>query len=382
MTTNILITCAKEMVPFLADEVSKLNYSVEDKHKTGLIINGTFEDCMNLNYNLRTAYNVYYELMSFRCDHPDKLYKRIRGFDWSEILFEETYLCITSVADTPTIQNSMFLSLKTKDAIVDSIREKTGVRPNTGPDKDKAVVSIFWKDDQVWVYLNTSGRKLSDRNYRKIPLGAPLQEALAAGILQSFNYDGSKMLLNPMCGSGTLAIEAALIALKKPAGSLKSSFGFQHTKLYDQDKWEAIKENSKESDTKKLPNKILASDISEESIEYAKQNAKTAGVDHLIDFEVKDFNELDIPEGEGDLVMNPPYGIRLGETEDLEPLYKSIGDFLKNKCKGKTGYIFTARNELMKKIRLKPSLKTVFLNGEIDCRLLKFEMYQGTKRIN
>lgn len=380
MKSNILITCAKEMVPFLADEIQSLKYSINDKHKTGLNITGTFEDCMNLNYNLRTAYNVYYELMHFRCTHPDKLYQKINQFNWSDILFQDTYLCITSVANTATIQNSMFLSQKVKDAIVDKIRSDSGERPNTGPDRDKAVVSVFWNDDQVWVYLNTSGRKLSDRNYRKIPLGAPLQEALAAGILQSIGYDGSKTLINPMCGSGTLAIEAALIALKKPAGSLRSSFGFQHTKLYDQDKWETIKEQSKDSDAKKLPNKIFASDINAESIEYAKQNAKTAGVDHLIDFEVKDFNELDIPEGEGDIIMNPPYGIRLGEMEDLEPLYKSIGDFLKNKCKGKTGYIFTARNELIKKIRLKPSLKTIFLNGEIDCRLLKFEMYQGTKR--
>ncbi|MFC1637136.1 class I SAM-dependent RNA methyltransferase, partial [Planctomycetota bacterium] len=230
------------------------------------------------------------------------------------------------------------------------------------------------------IYLNTSGVKLSDRNYRKMPHKAPLRESLAAGMIMATGYDGSQDIVLPMCGSGTLAIEAALMAMNKPAGGLRSNYCFKHVKVFDDDLWQEIRNNVNKNIRKdRLPKRIIATDIDERAIYAAKQNAKTAGVEHLIEFDVCDFAETDMPEGDGIVVMNPEYGLRLGELEPLEKEYKRIGDFLKQKCSGYTAYILMGNKELSVKIGLKASRRVVFYNGNIECRLLKYELYRGTK---
>jgi putative N6-adenine-specific DNA methylase len=183
-----------------------------------------------------------------------------------------------------------------------------------------------------------------------------------------------------MCGSGTLAIEAALIAMNKPAGSLRSNFGFKHVKVFDEQIWEEIRNNIRKTVRKDgLPKRIIATDIDGQAIEAAKQNAKTAGVEQLIEFDVCDFADTKVPEGDGIVVMNPEYGLRLGKLEQLEKDYKRIGDFYKNKCAGYTAYLLCGNKQLSGKIGLKASRRMVFYNGKIECRLLKYELYQGKK---
>ncbi|MHC4906075.1 MAG: THUMP domain-containing class I SAM-dependent RNA methyltransferase [Planctomycetota bacterium] len=384
--STILITCAKGLSEILSGEIGALGFTVGSVHETGVEITGDINDCMKLNLHLRTAFNVLYLLKHFECRNPDQLYKQTAALPWEEMISPEEYVCVIGRIETPTIENTMFANLKIKDAIVDRILQKTGARPNSGKERGNAVVQAYWKGDKCWIYLNTSGQKVSDRNYRKIPCKAPLRESLAAAIILTTGYDGSQPLICPMCGSGTLPIEAALIASRRIPGLMRSNYAFMHTLLYDEDAWqqmrtEAAKQSKKRGKAEFRPVRIIATDIDPEAVRSAQRNAMTAGVDHLIDFSVCDFAETPIePDAEGIIVMNPEYGMRLGEIEELELLYARIGDFFKQKCAGYTGYVFTGNPQLGKKIGLRTSRKIPFFNASIECRLLKYEMYRGTRK--
>ena len=378
---NILVTCGPGLEGHLSSEVGGLGLEIVSSHTGGIITRGSFIDCMKLNLYLRTAYNVLYLLKEFRCGSSETLYKQVSHLPWENIISPEEYLCVLSRVDTFSINNSMYPSLKVKDAIVDRIYKKVGSRPDSGPDRNKVVVNLFWKNDRAWLYLNTSGLKLSDRNYRKMPHKAPLRESLAAGIIMSTGYDGSQDIVLPMCGSGTLAIESALIAMNKPPSGLRNNFGFIHTKVFDEQIWKQMRNDARKAVCKGPQQKrIIATDIDGEAIAAAKQNAKTAGVEHLIEFNVCDFADTDVPKGEGIVIVNPEYGLRLGALEKLEKEYKRIGDFFKQNCVGYTGYIFTGNKKLAGKVGLKTSARMIFFNGKIECRLLKYEMYEGTKQ--
>ena len=382
----ILITCSAGLVDYVRREVEDLGYKSGECHKTGLEVEGDHYDTMRLNLYLRTAHNVLFLLKQFKCEGPDTLYRNVRDLAWEEIISPREYVSVVGRVNTAFVDNSMYASLKVKDAIVDRVAGKTGSRPDSGKDKNKAVVQFYWKDDYCWLYLNTSGQKLSDRGYRKIPHKAPLRESLAAAIIAATGYDGSKPLVCPMCGSGTLAIEAALMASRRPPGLLRSNYGFMHLKYFDEHRWrqmrsEALKMSKMrggKADFK--PARIIATDIDAEAVEAARKNAMTAGVSHLIDFDVCDFAETVIPPGAGTIVMNPEYGLRLGEIEKLKNTYKRIGDFFKQKCAGYTGYIFTGNPALAKKVGLRTSRRFEFFNANIVCRLLKYELYTGTKK--
>jgi putative N6-adenine-specific DNA methylase len=378
---NILVTCGPGLNDYLQAELEELGFEIVSNHAGGVVTRGSFIDCMKLNFCLRTAYNVLYLLKEFRCGSSGSLYKQVNKLPWENIIAPEEYLCVLSRVDTFSINNSMYPSLKVKDAIVDRIYKKAGSRPDSGPDRNKVVVNLFWKDDRAWIYLNTSGVKLSDRNYRKMPHKAPLRESLAAGIIMATGYDGSQDIILPMCGSGTLAIESALIAMNKPAGGLRSNFGFKHVKVFDKQIWEELRCDVRKTIRKDgLRKRIIATDIDEQAIEAAKQNSRTAGVEHLIEFNVCDFADTEVPEGEGIVVINPEYGLRLGELESLEKEYKRIGDFFKKKCAGYTGYLLTGNKQLAAKVGLKACRRMIFYNGKIECRLLKYELYKGTRQ--
>lgn len=384
--STILITCARGLSETLRGEIEALGFTVDSAHETGVEITGDIYDCMKLNLYLRVAFNVLYLLKAFECRNPDQLYNEAVTLPWEEIISPDEYVCVIGRIETPTIENTMFANLKIKDAIVDRIMQKVGTRPDSGKDRSYAVVQAYWKNENCWIYLNTSGQKVSDRNYRKIPCKAPLRESLAAAIILATGYDGSQPLVCPMCGSGTLAIEAALIASRRVPGLMRSNYAFMHTLLYDEVAWkkmrtEAGKQSKKRGKTEFKPARIIATDIDPEAVRSAQRNAMTAGVDHLIDFQVCDFANTPIePDANGIIVMNPEYGMRLGEIKELEETYGRIGDFFKQKCAGYTGYIFTGNPQLGKKVGLRTSRKIPFYNASIECRLLKYEMYRGTRK--
>jgi len=374
-TNNILITCARGISPFLEDEIRHLGFTVESSHDTGVVIRSRFIDTYKLNLELRTAFNVLFLLKEFRCVSPDDLYNKTYQMQWDNIIPENEYISVVSQVSNPKIKNSMFANQKLKDAIVDRMLKKTGRRPDSGPDRRNIVINLYWKNDRAWIYLNTSGTKLADRGYRKIPLKAPMQETLASAVLLAAGYTGTENLVNPMCGSGTIAIEAALIALNKAPGLLHSNYGFMHLKDHDKKYWQDLRKDTLKKAGKKSQHLIIATDIREDAVNAAIKNAKTCGVDHLIDFKVCDFRDTDVPAGGGTIILNPEYGERMGKAEKLAETYKEIGDFFKQKCRGYSGFIFTGSLDLAKKVGLRSSKRIPFYTGDIDCRLLKYDIY-------
>ena len=375
----IFITCAPGLTDCLRQEVEGLGFTVQSSHKAGVEITARLEDVMLLNLNLRTAFNVLFLLREFDCATPDELYKQVYDMRWEDVISPNEYISVVPRVDTPTIKNSMFASVKVKDAIVDRITKAVGRRPDSGSKRDHIVIHIYWKDDHCWLYLNTSGQKLSDRGYRKMPHTAPMQETLAAGVILTSGYDGGVPFVALMCGSGTLAIEAALIAAHKAQGLLRSNYGFMHIKDFDSEKWQNLRRETLKKSRKTLPFRIIATDIDEKAIYAAKKNALTAGVDHLIEFVTCDFADTPIPPEKGIVILNPEYGERLGQIRELEKTYERIGDFFKQKCAGYTGYIFTGNMALAKKVGLRASRRIPFFNGAIECRLLKYELYEGSR---
>jgi putative N6-adenine-specific DNA methylase len=225
--------------------------------------------------------------------------------------------------------------------------------------------------------LDCSGLPLDRRGYRLERHEAPLKENLAAALVEFSGWDGSQPLLDPMCGTGTIAIEAALKALKVPPGLLRAGFGFQRWPNYDRKLWEGLVAEAHDGELEALPAPVLGSDISHSAINMARENARRAGVagSDLVMFDRCAIGELAPPPGPGVLIFNPPYGMRLGEEEALKPLYKEIGDVMKQRCKGYTAYLFTGNPQLAKCVGLKPSRRIVLYNGPIECRLLKYELY-------
>lgn len=378
--SKIHITCAKSIPPFLKQELAALNYPVLAEGIAGIETEGSLADAMRMNLSLRTAHRVLYVLQQFPARDPEALYRKVRELHWEAIIPPDGYLCMTASVEMPGIRDSRYASLKCKDAIVDRIKDRTGRRPDSGPERDRTVVHLYWKDGTATVYLDTSGETLSRRGYRKIPLAAPMQETLAAAVVMATDWQGEGNLINPMCGSGTLAIEAALIGLRRAPGLLRSNFGFLQVPDIDRTVWERLREEARKQSQRSFPGRIIASDIAPHAVEAAKKNAQTAGVEQFIEFAVCDYVDTVVPDGGGVVVMNPEYGERMGEVQKLESMYAGIGDFLKQKCEGYRGYVFTGNLDLAKKIGLRTKRRTPFFNSGIECRLLEFELYAGTRR--
>jgi len=377
---SLLVTCPKGLAPYLGQELTALGFPVIKETVAGIETAGSLDDAMSLNLRLRTAHRVLRHLRSFEARDPDELYEALSGIEWERFIDENEYLSVHSSVDTPTIKNPLFANVKCKDAIVDRIKKIHDIRPDSGPDMTGAVVFLYWKDDSCSVYIDTSGEPLAKRGYRKVPLKAPMQETLAAGVVMATVWDGNTNFINPMCGSGTLAIEAALIALNRAPAILRTDFGFMHIKGFDRTKWEELRTKAKAEAHKTLTAKIIATDNNPAAIQAARNNAATAGVEHLIEFSVCDFSDTPVPDGGGVVVLNPEYGERLGRTAQLETAYKGIGDFFKKRCLGYNGYIFTGNPDLAKKIGLHAKRRMVFFNSNIECRLLEYELYEGSRK--
>ncbi|GAA4782039.1 THUMP domain-containing protein [Olivibacter ginsenosidimutans] len=377
---KVIITCNKRLSPYVQQEVKALGFPIKRAFSTGVELLATLNDCITLNLNLRCASQVLYALKSFTAANADELYHHIQAIAWEELLDFNGYFSVNSNVNNETITTPLFANLKVKDAIVDRIKEKKGVRPNTGPKLNKAVVHLFWKENKADLYLDTSGETLAKHGYRKHPGKAPMLEALASGVIYASEWDQKAAFVNPMCGSGTLAIEAALIATNRKPGLFRMNYAFMHILGYDEQVFFAARRKLKEQIIKNIDLKIIASDISEEAVNIAQANAKTAGVDQLITFEVCDFAKTHVPPAPGVILFNPEYGERLGTHSKLELTYGRIGDFMKNECKGYTGFVFTGNPDLAKKIGLQSHRRIEFYNGKLDCRLLAYELYDGSRR--
>jgi putative N6-adenine-specific DNA methylase len=378
--SKVIITCNKRLALYLEKEVIDLGFKPVRVFSTGVELHVSLNDCIKLNLNLRCASQVLYRLHEFTAAEHNELHEKLTQLAWEDLIDFGGYFSVTSNVDNPTITTPLFANLRVKDAIVDRIKEKHKIRPDSGSDYSKAVIHLYWKEENAEIYIDSSGETLAKHSYRKIPGKAPMLEALAAGTIFATGWDQKSNFVNPMCGSGTLAIEAALIATKRTPGLFRMNYGFMHILGYDEEVFFVERKILKDQVVKQIDFKIIASDISEDAVDISEKNARTAGVDTLIDFVVADFADTEIPEGNGVVMFNPEYGERLGVHSKLEATYKRIGDFMKQSCKGYKGYIFTGNPDLAKKIGLRASKRIEFYNGKLDCRLLEYELYDGSKR--
>jgi len=379
-TSKVIITCNSRLSPYLQKEVQDLGFVPKRVFSTGVELEASVNDCIKLNLNLRCASQILYSIKSFNARNADDVYREVAALPWEDLIDFNGYVSINSNVNNESITTPLFANLKVKDAIADRIKARKGSRPNSGPDLSQTVIHLYWQENQAEVYIDTSGETLAKHGYRKHPGKAPMLEALAAGVIYATEWDMKSPFINPMCGSGTLAIEAALIATNRKPGLFRMNYAFMHILGYDQEIFFEERRLLKASILKKVNLKIIASDISAEAVEISINNAKTAGVDTFIEFQTCDFKDTRVPEEEGIILFNPEYGERLGVHSKLENTYREIGDFMKQSCKGYNGYVFTGNPELAKKIGLRASRKIEFYNGRLDCRLMEYELYQGTRR--
>ena len=379
-SSTLRLGCQPGLAPFLAREVEALGMPVDRMERTAILTHGSWEDAWRLCLELRTAHSVLRPLKRFPCDSPKTLYHSIRSIPWEEIVPEDGRLTVESTVDHPSIDNSMFPNLRVKDAICDHLVKVRGTRPDSGSDRRGVVVHLHWARDRATVSLNAAGRKLADRGYRKAAHRAPVRETLAAAMVMDSGWDGRRPLLVPMCGSGTIAIEAALIALDRAPGLLRLGFAFERTLGLDAERWRRMRTEVRSRGRKTLPAPIVATDLDPKAVEAARSNALTAGVEHLIEFDVRDFAATRVPSAAQDdgpggvVIVNPEYGARLGEEEALAPTYGRLGAWFRESLPGWRCHVLSGNPRLTKHLGLKAGRRTPFVNSRIECRLLAYEI--------
>ncbi len=387
----IIISCAKELSRWTEVEVKEMGYKPIEVTENTVVVRGSMRDVFKLNLNLRTAHRVLVPLLRTTCRNTKDLYRAAFSIDWENLLEADGYFSVASTVHNYTIRDTRLPSLYTKDAIADRMREKCQRRPDSGGENKGAAVFVYWERDEVIIYLDTSGEPLSKRGYRKIPGSAPMQETLAAACIMALHWDRKSPFISPMCGSGTPAIEAVLMAMNKASGTLKGHFAFQSIKGYShiiqgesaptvaprqhfgaspEQIWKEMILEAKAKEVHEGLPTVIATDISPEAVENAHMNAISAGVAQYITFKACDFGDTDVPQGEkGVVFFNPEYGIRLGTYEELAPIYTRIGTFMNEKCRGYTGGLITGNPDLARLVELYYKTRVPFFNGPIDCRL-------------
>ncbi|MCL4499126.1 MAG: THUMP domain-containing protein [Chloroflexi bacterium] len=375
MSRYFFATTAKGVEPVLAAELEALGAGEVRSEVGGVAFTGDMAVAYKANLWLRTANRVLMPLREFECDSDQALYDGVRSIDWRKHLTTDMTFAIDANVRDSAITHSKYAALKAKDAIADQLRAILGARPNVDTKDPHLRINLHIARNRCAIGLDTSGESLHKRGYRVEPVTAPLKETLAAAIVLYAEWDGKSPFVDLMCGSGTIVIEAALKAANIAPGLLRRRFGFERWKGFDRRVWKRLVDEAEKSRKTKIEAKIQGSDISRKAVEAAKKNATAASAGGFIAFSSKDFAEVRPPEGPGIVILNPPYGERLGQKKELEGVYKAIGDTFKQRFTGYTGYIFTGNLELAKQVGLRASKRIILYNGPIESRLLKYELY-------
>lgn len=330
------------------------------------------------NLHCRTALRILRVVYEFKAKTTDEIYKKVKAMNWAEHLTENSTFAIDAVTFSNYFNHSKFIAYRVKDAIADYFTQKKGKRPSVNTSSPDLLINFHVANDSCTLSFDSSGESLHKRGYRLQQTEAPLNEVLAAGIILKSGWDGNSVLVDPMCGSGTFLIEAALIALKVPPGIYRSGFAFEKWKNFNKELFQTIYEDDSHERTFNF--KIYGSDISEEAIEITRRNIKDAGVEKHIELKVmsiESYNESPAPSGV--LITNPPYGERL-KPEDLFGLYATLGERLKHVFMGYNAYILGYGKECFHKIGLKHSSRYRLVNGSLECEVRKYEIFEGKRK--
>lgn len=362
----------------LARELTELGASGAEAANRAVFFEGDKRLLYKANYCTRTALSFLMPVSEFRIKTKEDLYSKGSKIEWNDYMDENDTFSVVPVVNSPLFGHTGYAALVLKDAIADYFRKKTGKRPSVDSVDPGIVINLHVSNDAVTVSIDSSVIPLFKRGYRQEQTAAPLNESLAAGILKISGWDAASSLTDPMCGSGTIPIEAGLIACNIPPGKFRRFFGFQRWKDYDEALFNEVK---KEADSRITGTsvRITASDISPEAVNLAIDNIKRAGLSEYIEIEVSDFRHLKAISDNGTVMLNPPYGMRLNPDE-LDSIYGMIGTTLKHNFNGNTAWLITSNRESLKKVGLRPAEKHTLFNGALECILLKFELYQGSRK--
>lgn len=374
---NITLKTFYGLEEVLKEELIELGYSEAKVLNRAVQIKGTWKDVYYLNLHARCAISVLVEVANFSIRNEDDLYKKCMKIDWTEFFDVNKTFAVKGAIFSDLFNHSQFPFLLVKDAIVDTFRNKLGKRPDVHVKVPQVLFDVYINDNNVTISLNSSGVPLFQRGYRQSVGEAPLNEVVAAALIRMSGWDRKSAFLDPFCGSGTILIEAGMLAAGIPSSIERQHYAFKNFANYDAALWEEIYESANKK-CQSLPCRIVGSDSSPDMIMKTKRNLRGVAVGRFIDVEIRSFDETKRPEDSGVMVTNPPYGERMGDN--IEEMYESLGNWMKAEMKGYTCWIISASEEGLKSVGLRPERKIKLFNGDLECRFQKYSIYEGSKK--
>ena len=371
---NYFATVARGLEAIAAQELERLGAAAVRPDFAGVHFQGDKALLYRTNLWMRTIFRILVPIAEIKSRNVKQLYRNVRNLDWSKYLRTDMTLAVTCTGKNEHLNHTHFTALQIKNAIVDRQKYKTGIRSSVDVENPDVIINAHIDGDRCILSLDSSGASLHRRGYRPAMGAAPLKETLAAGLLEIAEWTPDLPFLDPMCGSGTLPIEAALKALNIAPG-LYREFGFQTWLDFDRDLWQEILKEATESQRSDISVPIIGSDKNINVIRQAFANAESCGLEDYLKFSRQDISTIEPPAEKGILICNPPYGKRLGNEAELGELYTLLGDIFKQRFKGWTAYILTGNKQLSKKVGLRTSRRIHVYNGAIPCTFLKYEMY-------
>ncbi len=367
-------TCARGLEPILADELRALRAHGIEPGRGGVAFQGDHALLYRVNLWLRTAIRVLVPILDVPVRSFDDLYDAVRSIDWRRFMTPDHTLAVDANVRDSNLTHSQYASRRVKDAICDQFRERTGRRPSVDPETPMVGLNLHVYRNQAVLSLDSSGESLHKRGYRPVQTRAPLNEALAAALVLRSGWNAEVPFMDPLCGGGTLCIEAAWIALNRPPGLTRRHFGFQGWMDFDVRLWTSLRDEARNQVQHHLPAPIFASDARADALSNADQNARSAGIRPVLSLQRRDVAELECPGGPpGVLLCNPPYGERLGDEKELVGLYRTLGEAFR-RLTGWTAWVFTGNENLASEIGLTPAEEVPLWNGKIPCRFYRYDI--------
>ncbi len=375
MNYSYFATVARGLEAIAAQELENLGAKEVRPDFTGVHFVGDQALLYRVNLWARTIFRVLVPIREFYCPNAEILYQEVQKIDWDEYLKPDNTLAVNCTGGNQKLNHTHFTALQVKNAIVDQQRLKLGQRSSVDVQNPDVEINVHIHQDRCILSLNSSGTSLHRRGYRQAMSAAPLKETLAAALLDIAEWDASIAFLDPLCGSGTLSLEAGLKALNIAPGLFRTKFSFESFPNFDSQLWQQLREEAQNSRIPDLKALILGSDRDPNVLLQARSNAQRCSIEDQIKFTQTELSQLEAPANSGMIICNPPYGERLGEAKELGTLYKTLGDVFKQRFKGWTAFVLTGNKELAKKVGLKASRRIPVYNGSLPCTLLKYELY-------
>jgi len=376
----LVATCSRGLEEVLADELKAIEASSVAAGRGMVSFTGGMDTVLATNLYLRTAMRILVSLVRGRVANRDQLYDLAASVPWEDVLAQRQTFAVEVAGRARAFRDTSFAARVVKDAVVDRLRKKRGERPDVDRESPDVRLHLHISDGVSNLSVDSSGEPLSHRGYRPRGGPTPLNESLAAGILLLAGYDGSQPLLDPMCGTGTFAVEAAMIATRTAPGLLRE-FAFEKWAGHDRERFQELVRRLSHQH-RQAPAPIVARDKDERAVRATRQNLRAARMDRWAEVEQGDLRGFSLPWRTGGMVVvNPPYGKRVGDVKRLEGLYRRLGDAFKKRAPGATAWVLAGDRQLANKIGLKPSRRIPIFNGPIECRLLKYELYEGTRKV-